>query len=245
MLRIGVVLLVTLSLLAQEITVYVNSAENKFNLFERAVVENLIKIHNERTKSTYTIKLHPYSEFKRLFIVLGNAKQTERILGINSISITDLRSESFSFSQAYISTNLVVLSKKHTTFSCDETMTIAYTDNSIQFDIIKELKRDYPFKMVGYSDFNLKYKALLSGEDDYALGDYIDRWIYDLNVVHEIENYGKDSYGLMFTKESTLFHELKDTMAYYFSSADYFALVDKHLGSEAVLYIKKNIAQNN
>ncbi len=241
--RFFVILILFLFASAQtEITVYVNSGNNKFNRFEKAVVEKLVEIHNKRSKTNYVVKQKPYDEFKLLFDVLAKAPKDELVFGMNSISITKERSANYSFSHPYLSTIPVVLSKTQTELKNIKNATIGYTQNSIQLSMINELKKTYSFKEVAYSNFNDKYDAVFSGKDTYAMGDYIDHWIYDLNIVHEIDSYGKDNFGVIFAKNSKIYAELKSTMKYYFSSPSYFELVKEYLGSDAVNFIRKNIS---
>lgn len=235
-------LCLALSLLSQKkIEIYINQAGNKFNLFEIELVQEIIKLHNARTASRYQIEFKSYNVFSKLFEILDEEKSSSNVCGINKISITKERSKKYHFSAPYFVSKLILLSKKYKTLIITDHTRLSYTRGTLNVKIIELLKKKNQFKAIPYEDFNLRYKALMELKDDYGVADYIDPWVYNMNLVKVFDEFGQDHYGIIFPKNSNLARALDKTIAYYVRSPAYYELVRKHFGKLATNFVKQNL----
>lgn len=234
-------LLVMLLFSQVQLRVYVNQAGNKFNHFEKELIQDIIKLHNGKSKTNYKIEFKKYGVFAMLFDILNQEKNNSLLCGINSISITKERQKKYQFSSSYFVSKVILLSKHYQKLHINAKTRISYTEGTLNDKVIKLLSKSHRFIAVPYQNFNIRYEALLKGKDDYGVGDYVDSWIYDMNLVKLFDEFGQDHYGIIFPKHSRLAKELDKTVRYYIKSPAYYKLVRKHFGKEAANFVKQNL----
>lgn len=235
-------LLLISCLLAQEnITVYINQAENKFNRFEKELIQEIIRLHTIKSSKKYNLEFRKYAVFNKLFELLDKEKNSSSIIGINSISITKERAQKYHFSPPYFVSKIILLSKKHKKIDINQNTRISYTSGTLNLRVIELLKKKHVFKIVPYNNYNNRYKALMEMTDDYGVGDYVDSWIYDMNILKIFNEFGQDHYGIIFPKNSSFAKVLDKTIAYYVKSPAYYKLIRKHFGKNAAYYVKQNL----
>ncbi|MCB0279137.1 MAG: transporter substrate-binding domain-containing protein [Calditrichaeota bacterium] len=230
--KIALVLLMVLSVSSQkEIQVIFNSENTKLVRFELDLIKDLIDEYGKMKNTNFKIKYKGVKTFKSGFTMLLDSDK-DATLVINGISITDERLKTYDFSEPYMINKYSLMSRKDFDFKNDgKTMKVAYQAGSIYEGMMNKIKQIFPCKGVALANTSECVEKLQDRKVDMIFGDFVDSWIFGINVVQHVDESKIDRYGIMYKKGSTLKQDLDKVFDQYKTSAKYKTLLKKHFGS--------------
>ena len=230
--RIIVLLFTILIAFSQkEIQVIFNSENTKLVRFELDLIKDLIAEYGKMKNVKFKIKYKGVKAFKNGFSMLLESKK-DATLVINGISITDERKKIYDFSEPYMINKYSLMSRKDFDFKNDgKIVRVAYQTGSIYEDMIGKINQIFPCKGVALANTSECVEKLKDKKVDMIFGDFVDSWIFGIQLVQHVDKNKIDRYGIMYQKGSILKSELDNVFAQYKTSPRYSKLLKKHFGN--------------
>jgi len=232
------------------ITVYAQERTNKFRYFERALIEEVVQLYNRAHKDTlYKIEFKDVLYFQDLFTLIDRATQTSEfnsVMAINKISITEERKKKYDFSTPYMVNKYVMLKLKERTDITEESIfktpyRVVLTKGSIYDELTHSFDKQNTLTYSYFKSNKECAEQLKQKHADLFVSDYVDTWIYDLEVGKMLMPEFNDQLGIMFPKGSLLFQHLEKYVIYFVKSPKFYNLVRKYFGVERMKYYKRSI----
>jgi ABC-type amino acid transport substrate-binding protein len=237
--KIALIFLILYNLFSQSIDVLIRENSDKFVEFEKDMVENVFKLHNERTKSNFKLNFIP-SKFADIMEKLKNPSNIN-MLGMHAISITEDRKKTYDFSMPYM-VNRLVISKSRINRPVlkvtDSLAIFGLLRGSIYEELMKIRSKKFKQKYKLYESSPSIYSDLLAGNIHYYLSDYSRLWVYDLEAAEEIKLMKDDQNALLYVKNSPLKKKLDETLEKFLRSENFYNIVKKHFGQDAVTFFQ-------
>jgi len=232
-----------------EITLYSQNTSNDFRMFEQFIVKEIIDLYNLKNDEKLSVKFETAVSFLELFHCLDKAVlngKKDVVMSMNRISITKKRLEKYDFSEPYMANKFSALKLKTRTDINEEKLfktkyTVGIVKNTLYEELVYELDKDKSLTIKFYSNNELCAEGLRKKEIDLYISDFVDTWIYDLEVVAILKPELTDHHGILFPKGSELRKKLNKTMRYYVKSAKYYNLIRTYFGKERMVFYKEMI----
>lgn len=220
---------------SQNVEVFLNATNSKYSQFERELIESVISIYKQRTRSNWKVNYYQIENFKDILSLVKQTRENSLRMGINSISITEDRKDSLSFSVPYFNNKYCLLTDSARGIGGKRVGILVSSSHALS---IKDFPTYYSYHL--FESYSERLAALKSNKIDYIISDFIDQWTYGLKLVDALPTLRPDQYGLIFPKHEHRFDRFKEVFKQYISSLSYERLVEKHFGKDGLKLIPKN-----
>lgn len=233
--------------------IYTQTSSNDFRIFEQRLIQEIIDLYNLKNEKKLNIIFHEVDNFPKLFDVLETAIPTGKqhsVMSINKISDTEKRRLEYDFSVPYMINKYVVLRLKSRADITEKSIfkkgyNVGIVKNTIYTEIAKELDKNKTLRYTYFLNNESCATALKDKKIDLYFSDYVDTWIYNLEIVKVLKPEIDDKLAILFPKGSDLQKKLDKTIRYYVKSAKYYNLIRAVFGKERMLFYKQMIFSKN
>lgn len=218
--------------------VFIRKYDDPFTQFEKKIALNIVKLHNKSEKIKLKLNFIKAPVSLNLFQALEGEEYKNNSCAIIGLSITEKRKERFVFSIPYMPNRLAVLGKGKVEYQLTNLTKVGLILDASSAPFIKNFCIQNKIKTIPVVDIDDMNKKFDTNQINYIITDYVASFAFNLKPKYVIENGPKESYGIMFAKNSNLYVKLKKYMKYYLKSKVYVDMIRKDFGNSAVEYFK-------
>lgn len=213
---------------------------------ESEIIKNVFEMYNVKTESNLKYQFKNITPFPSIFSELKKAETSSlkhTLAGMNSISNTLERKQTFDFSSIYLPAFDVVFSLKETTADWNKKNTkISYHLGTTQETTFQRLKKEHEITGVPFLLFKDRLNSLFLGDVRFSLGDNVEVWDDKrFKVVHSMPYKKGTGFGIIYPKGSNLNARLDRYLVYYIKSAKFHTLIREKFGVDVSIYFRKNL----
>jgi hypothetical protein len=214
----------------QKVDIIIRPFIDKMRVFEKNIIDTIIKIHNQRNKfqlkTNYIIEEN-YNKIRPM--LYSDQVNRNYSCGISGFTISKIKG--FEFSHPYMPIQEVFISRIDFN-GTDSILRCGFSNNPFSKRRILQISSDFKYAFIPYDEKSELYKALNTGEIDIRLADSHDAFFDPLLKIYENIDSNYEYLGIIFPKNSMLKKMLSPILKDFIHTKEYRMMVIQFLGED-------------